>query len=344
LDDFPNFSVQQGMTSYQRPHNDFLWVFSEVGIVGGIFYILIFLSLFLMLIKLVRKKNQDQTEIQIWIAFLVAYCIVAFFDFPLERIEHQVVLWIAVARILHLYYMNFTLERRQTVLGNFILISSLLVGLFWSVGITKRYFEKEMVCHSVVLAHANSNWKEIVEWTADLDIQKQVDPFSTPLAWYRGVALVALKQNELAKDAFEIALTVAPNHIHVLNNLASCYEKLGKHELAITFYEKALRISNKFDESILNLAAVYYNMGNYEQAFEVMKRCRDYVQDAKYQRFLPAIVRTKIDLILSDCKDEKHTERLNKIKENDQILIDYFVEHKKFNCTFNDYLLIHRKK
>jgi O-antigen ligase len=344
LDAFPNFSVQQGMTNYQRPHNDFLWVFSETGVLGGVFYFGIFLSLFYLLIRLLKKDKENQFEYRIWIAFLTGYCVIAFLDFPLERIEHQLVLLVAVARIIHLNFrFSQTLtEFSKATIG--ILFIILFIGSIWSVNVTKKYFEKEKLCQTITQAHSNSSWNEILELTQDSIIQTEVDAFSTPLAWYRGVALVVQNRNDEAKDAFEIAYSVAPYHIHVLNNLASCYEKLGEHQLAIKFYRKALKISKRFDESILNLSAVYFNMKKYDEAFETIKGCRDYVQDLKYQRFLPAIVRSRIDLIIKDCKDQNRIERLVKLKNEEDVMIDLFVDHKKFNCTFNEYLLIHHEK
>ncbi|MCP4439738.1 MAG: O-antigen ligase family protein [Aureispira sp.] len=63
---FPKYNIEnlrseQGQVFFQRPHNDYLWIFSEIGILGGLFYISIFLSILYAAFKVLRhhdiKKN-----------------------------------------------------------------------------------------------------------------------------------------------------------------------------------------------------------------------------------------------------------------------------------------------
>ncbi len=83
---------------FQRPHNDFLWVFSETGLLGFLAYIGMFLTAFFVGFKSLKKADAD-TRLNIWILLsgLLGYIIIANFSFPLERIEHQIWLMLLFA-------------------------------------------------------------------------------------------------------------------------------------------------------------------------------------------------------------------------------------------------------
>lgn len=81
-----------------RAHNDFLEIFAETGIPGGLLYIGIFITLGLNVIKWYRKKGSHQLDILSNALFLagfglVCYAIDAFFNFPITRPE-TLLFWI----------------------------------------------------------------------------------------------------------------------------------------------------------------------------------------------------------------------------------------------------------
>ena len=77
----------------------------------------------------------------------------------------------------------------------------------------------------------------------------ELDRSGTPLHWYRGVANFSMGKQELAFKDFLYAHKLNPNHLHVLNNLATIYELKGDRKNAIYYYSRALEISPKFEES-----------------------------------------------------------------------------------------------
>ena len=62
LQDFSE-NVQNGTTIYQRPHNDFLWVFAELGIAGFLVYVSIFLIIFYYLLRILKKAKERNEKI-----------------------------------------------------------------------------------------------------------------------------------------------------------------------------------------------------------------------------------------------------------------------------------------
>ena len=89
-------------TNYaQRPHNDFLWVFAEGGLIPGISFILIFLIL-LRDSYYLHKNNKESTFFySLLFATFIGFSFISFFDFPLERFSHNIIFFfLSVSTIL----------------------------------------------------------------------------------------------------------------------------------------------------------------------------------------------------------------------------------------------------
>ena len=121
-----------GETFFQRPHNDFLWVFSENGIIGLLFYFLIFLATFHYAIKTIRAANNpDSKFLALAMIFgLAGYFVIALFSFPKERVEHQVFLHIIFTVTLISYHNYVPLPKKSKRSGkNLKLVLLILVAI-----------------------------------------------------------------------------------------------------------------------------------------------------------------------------------------------------------------------
>jgi len=89
-----NYLVSDGYTTFQRPHNDFLWVLSELGILGFLAYLGVFIYAIWSTIQVLKSESNLKQKhlVLIFLSSLLAYIFVGFVDFPLERNEHQLVL------------------------------------------------------------------------------------------------------------------------------------------------------------------------------------------------------------------------------------------------------------
>jgi len=96
---------------YQRPHNDFLWVFSELGLLGFLAYSGMFIFALVMGFRAVRKLTDTNKRLRVWILLsgLVGYLIIANFSFPKERIEHQI--WLALMLAVLVFYTKSYIEK-----------------------------------------------------------------------------------------------------------------------------------------------------------------------------------------------------------------------------------------
>lgn len=97
-----------------------------------------------------------------------------------------------------------------------------------------------------------------------------MDPSSAPVVWYRGVARFEMGDQAAALDEFRSALEVHPNHVHVLNNIATCYALRGEHEVAIRTYKRAIEIAPRFEEARVNLGFLLHSLARDQEAYELL--------------------------------------------------------------------------
>ncbi|NQU06813.1 MAG: tetratricopeptide repeat protein [Calditrichaeota bacterium] len=269
--------VEVGMRHFLRPHNDYLLTAAETGVFGFIAYLsVISLTLYYLVRSILRSCDVNDRLIGILFLFgLVGYIVIAFFSYPRERIAHSILFTLMTAWII-------TKRMPKPQSGRLLSVASLTVYtifsaivLSFSLYVGLSIFNSGVHAKAALIAKANKDWEGVI-----VEIDKADSPFyrleltSTPLAWYRGVANFALGDHKAALTDFEAANTQHPNHIHVLNNLASSYELMGERTKAIKYYNEALQISPYFDESLMNLSMVYYNLGKYDTAMELLMKCK----------------------------------------------------------------------
>ena len=344
---FDKFSVNEiknGLTTYQRPHNDFLWILCETGIIGILAFVSIFIIISFYLFKLIKKseKWEDNCLYFSFFATIIGYLVISFVDFPLERIEHQILLYLIFSIITAKYYDNYITHKisKKTIIKLPLLLILLILPVLYSFIVSLNRYSGEYHTHKLYNAHHQSNWNLMIK-EADKAINScyVLDPMSTPIEWYKGVALFSSGNIDKAKLRFEKAYAIHPYNIHVLNNLASCYESSGDHKKAEETYLKALSISSSFEEARLNLSAVYYNMKEFEKAFEMIDKCDINSIDPKYQTFLPVILKSYIDVLSNKQKDRRIIENLAEEKKSKDNIVKLYLEIKKNNTSFKEYIL-----
>ena len=335
LDKFNTLEVTSGITTYQRPHNDFLWVFSEMGLLGFIPYLLIFIVILYYSYYLIKKqeKSEDRWFSILLFASIIGYVFISFSDFPFERIEHQIILFTIFSIIISQYSLMNNNQAKidySTSKNSFFIVSITTLFIVQMIVISNR-FKGELHTNRLFTAHKSKNWDAMInEVDEATNYYYTIDPMSTPLLWYKGVSLFTIGKISEAKIVFENGLKIHPYNIHVLNNLGSCYEKLGNHKMAEKNYINALKISSHFEEVILNLSAVYYNSKQYENAYQTIDKCDINSSDPKYRLFLAAILNQKIQSM--------NNKKINTLELNDLKRINLYFESKKKNINFEHYL------
>ncbi len=344
LNKFEEVEIKNGLTTFQRPHNDFLWVFCETGIIGITAYILIFIIALYYLLKLLKNadKKEDKSFYALFFATIIGYMLIAFVDFPLERIEHQVLLFLIFSIVVARYYSSIYIANTSKIaIGSFSAFILFVIPILFSAIVSfKRYVGEEHL-HKMYNYHHQANWNQMIrEADKGSNIFYSLDPMSAPIKWYKGVAFFTLGNVAEAENNFNQAYILNPYNIHVINNLASCYESQGNHKKAEEFYLKALSISPEFEEARLNLSAVYFNMKEYEKAFEIIDKCNYNTNNPKYyQTYLPVILNSWLDVLISKQMNNNMIKSLTDIKNSKTQIVQLYIDSKNKNIAFEKYLL-----
>ena len=340
LDKFESLDVTTGMTNYQRPHNDFLWALSEIGIFGFVVYILLFIIILYSLFRLIYRTNESNKGLYILLfSAIIGYVIIAFSDFPFERIEHQILLYSLFSIVLGEYYLKFKANNLAVKNPLRVLFVSLFVLFIGEIVVASNRYSGELHSQKIFEAHRTSNWNLLIdEVDQATNDYYQITPMTIPLNWYKGVAIFSSGNIKEAKIIFEKALKTHPYNIHVLNNLGSCNEKLGNHFLAEFYYKKAIDISPHFEEVLLNLSAVYFNSKKFDKSFETINKCSVTCKDEKYAIFLPIILQSQVDKLIQKTKNVDLKNSLIQLKSDNTKLTSLYFDSKSILISFDEYL------
>ena len=271
--EFPNetltniWRAEDLKVTFQRPHNDFLWILSELGLIGFNLILVCFLSLFILIIREINVQNtwKESMPFVLIIVFLCAFFTCAFFDFPKERFEHTIWLNIILALAYFKIYEKQENKRTQKTIVFHPAIPFFVVLVCFIISLYR--FNGELNYKKMIAAKANLNYREVIKY-ADKSCNwvYSVDPFSVPIHWYKASALMAQGKTLEAKISFMTALKNNPFQRNVLNDLGSIYYVGGDKTNAKKYYWEANRVSPRFDEPKLNLAILYIKEKNYEMA------------------------------------------------------------------------------
>jgi hypothetical protein len=283
----------------QRPHNDFLWVCAETGILGFIAHLIFWGVLIVYSFRIIghAAEIQDKIFAAVMLFGIIGFAMISFVSFPKERIFHSLFFMLIAGGLVAIYHRTFpvpkTVKAYKILSLNFIILTILIFGLIF--GYTR--FEAEAHTKRAIAAYRAKDWSRVV---TEIDKANRrfynLDPTSTPLFWYRGMANFSLGRIEEARSDFLKAHADHPYHIHVLNNLGTCDAKLLNFDTAVDYYQRALSISPRFEQAILNLAVVYFQMAKYHQARQTLldfTRVEPHSQAAAYLK----MVEDKIDSI-----------------------------------------------
>ena len=347
---FPKYGLQEfssvisdGLLTYQRPHNDFLWIWSEFGITGIILFILIFFQILYYSFKLFKDDSINVSERYFFLVtflMLVGYIFISLVDFPLERIEHQIILMLLFSIVIISYHKRIISKVSNKKFSTFF-IFSLLITVVFSILISSYRILGEYHMKKLYQAHSNGNWEGMIKEAEKANNYfYNMDLMSIPVDWYKGVGEFSLGKIDLASETFRKALSIHPYNIHILNNLGSCYEVLGNHNEAIELYNRALQISPNFSETLLNISAVYYNTNDFDKAFEFFNKCEINTKDKKYSQFLIYILKGKLKkLIVKHSKNILVNIKLKELLNNDNDLILLYKNSKLEKTDFENYVI-----
>jgi tetratricopeptide (TPR) repeat protein len=278
--------------SFKRPHNDYVWVLSETGMIGLLSYLAIVgIAIFYALKIYFKSDDTDNRALAIFMLFgIIGYMVISFFSFPKERIVPSIFFMLNLACIVSTYHRSFPKKFKFNRQQFFFINSLTLIVLSFCMIVGYICLDSETHVKKALIARQETNWQTVIE---EIDKAEssfyQLDPVSVPLAWYRGVANQLLGRLDEALDDFKRAYQIHPNHIHVLNNLGTGYAQTGDYENAAEYYKKALDVWPEFAEARINLGVIYFHLGDFTKARHCFMLLDPNHEDARVSVYLQFI-------------------------------------------------------
>ncbi len=294
-----NLQSEDNITFYQRPHNDYLWTLSEQGVIGLVLLLIVYFLIIYYLIKIIKtiEISKELLFYYMLLYYIIGFLIFSFFSFPRERVEHSLFLGIIFGLIVAKYNILFDKKPIKLLKNKFKKIATIFIGVLLITGtvvaISRLYSEVHI--RLAFQARSAGNWNKVInEIEKSESVFYKIDPFSTPIKWYSGEANLKIGNIERAFIDYQQCYKLNPYHIHVLNNLATCYELKGNHVQSIKLYRDAIKISPKFEDALLNLTAVYYNINKIDSAYYFISKIDTSTNNEKYLLFNKALQKKRI--------------------------------------------------
>jgi len=271
----PNPEHTIGNCTYSEPHNEWVRIISETGITGFILAIFIFfLPPGFVLYRILFSPQKLPPETVFYVAFIIGFYLFAAFDFPMRRVEHNIVLWSVFAFMLHkvpLNQLRHSLFHRQMKWPNIIFLCLLLFTVY--VGLVRFRGEYYTV---LMFRNERKNDARVIEYCHKAEnLFYHITPNALPIPWFEGVAHYRLGEFDVAGKCFQRALKMTPYEVRVLNDYGAMLFKTGRPAEAINTLKEALVIDPFFDDARFNLGAIYYLTGQRDIAKVQINACRD---------------------------------------------------------------------
>ncbi len=319
-----NFVLSSGAL-YMRPHNDFLWIASELGLPGLVVYFWLLVSVMFLILRMLQRQKDPWLGLTLFAIAVSIFAISghAIFSFPRERIPPTMLIWFYLGIVSGTWG---TLDPKTKPGTRVALKSVLIPGICFiclaaSIYPVTRTYRAARAFYWALAFSNGKNWdaaQHAVERAVSLGVfdyrllllqahayaqdgkyEKALEasrgclryhPNSVEAYQRIGKLSILLNQLEAAKEAFLRALELEPLEGSLYRDIAVTYRRLGQIKEAHGAYERAVSRSPNDGQLMFNLAGFYHDRGWNEDA---LRRYRQAV------RLLPRFAQAYIGLATS---------------------------------------------
>jgi tetratricopeptide (TPR) repeat protein len=262
--------------TYSQPHNEWIGILAELGLIGLILALAVyFIPPVLAFRNLFRKDSERDLTTSIYASFIFGFFLFSAFDFPLKRVEHNILLFTIFAFIMQKVpasHTKFPIPAGIIRWLPAVVITAILIGTLAlvSLRLTGEYFTLRMFMNE------RKNDEKVIAYCRKAGSPfYRITPNTLPIDWFEGVAHYRMGNAEAAILCFQRALKHAPYEVRVLNDYGTALFSLKRTAEAKAVLLEAWKTDPWFDDAKFNLAAICYLSGEHDSALAWVNRCRD---------------------------------------------------------------------
>ncbi len=281
-----NQSVMEGETNESRPHNDMLWVLSEMGIPAWIALAVFQLYLLFINVKLLNHTNGEKRNYAMAGIFaLVAFAVYGLGEFPMERTVMVGMLMLFAAETLRLGEEEGVLKKPLFTLSATALNSTILVLAVLAFWIGNARVRGEKNAKKAVNAYLNRDPAGMLQFgEAAKNTFFVIDIYNTPMQYFTGLGYLSNQNFAQAESEFKEGLDVNPYHINTIAQLGDTYKFQKQYDKALAEYDRALAISPQFYRAGLSKVEVYLLQNKNLEALRSLNLVSHKTNYPKYQQ------------------------------------------------------------
>jgi O-antigen ligase len=282
--------------TYSQPHNEWIGILSELGIIGFLLSLFIFfVPVAFVFYRIGFTNPKPHVSVVFYGSFIFGFYLFSSFDFPFHRVEHIVVFFSVYAFLLNKVSLKQgrfrilnripqlrddlkgeNLPRRRKDAKRISMVSALFILLLLfslfigAVRIRGEYYTLKM------FSNERRNDNKVIHYSRKAEnIFYRITPNTLPVAWFEGVAHYRKGDFKSSIECFKRALKSTPFEVRVLNDYAASLFNSQKPDDAKTILLKTIDIDPWFDDARFNLAAIYYFAGQKDSVLFYIMKCRD---------------------------------------------------------------------
>ncbi len=248
---------------HRRPHNDYLWIASEYGLLGLGVYLWLLIVAFKCLLDTARGPDHP-SRIAAWMFGLSLLAILgaAFFGFPKEQPQTALFPYLLLGLAASASTRRRT-EPRARSIGPLLLTGLLLIS-FGALELTRRRiaFDRHYL-RAFSYGISAQNWPAVL---TEAQRAQEYGVFRSDLLFFKGLAHQNLGRFTEAEAAYKQTLAYAPHTWYAHDGLGFVYLHQGRLQEGLTHCQTALSLCPSATYIHTNMGVIYQQMGNSEQA------------------------------------------------------------------------------
>lgn len=267
-----------------RPHNEYLSIASELGLVGLVLFVLLLATLAYQTLPLLLKARTDQ-DVMLNLVLLgvgLGLAVDFMFSFPLERMSHSYLIALNIGLALQASKSSSGSKARPRAWA-------VLLGLGALAALPISYYnwQANRSFHQLLRAEVSGQWDKAVSISLETEQMPltSLDPLGDPVEWHSANALKQVGKSDAALKKIEDAIQAHPNSHRIWNTKAAILIQQEQFQEAIEPLKRALTLAPDYEPALSNLGYALYRTDQFEAAVNTLLK----LDLEKHAKVLPVI-------------------------------------------------------